>query len=55
MKPFTKYFCIITVGIILGYAWAAHVYLPKIHAYQAALATYQEHFKTNIKETSHDR
>ena len=55
MKPFTKYFLVITIGIILGYAWAYQSYMPKIRTYEAALATYQEHFSTNSTEASHDR
>lgn len=43
MKKFTKYFCIITIGIMLGYAWAASCYLPKIKALNTALATYQDY------------
>lgn len=50
MKPVVKYFLTITAGIMLGYAWAAHVYLPKIHAHKEALKTYQEYFLAKEKE-----
>lgn len=53
MKTFTKYFLIITVGIMLGYAWAASCYLPKIKALNTALATYKSYI--NQSEISHDR
>jgi len=44
MKTFTKYIIAITVGIILGYAWAYTAYMPHIRAHKAALATYQTYF-----------
>jgi len=44
MKIFTKYFIILTVGIIIGYAWAYNAYMPHIQAQRTALATYQEYF-----------
>jgi hypothetical protein len=50
MKTFTKYFLIILTGVILGYSWAYHHYMPKINAYQACLATYQEYFLQKDQE-----
>jgi len=44
MKNFTKYFIILTFGIIIGYTWAYNAYMPHIRAYKAALATYQKYF-----------
>ena len=54
MKSFTKYFIILTVGIIIGYAWAYNAYMPHIQAHKTALSTYQMYFlaKDNLPHIS---
>ena len=44
MKTFTKIFCYIMIGVMIGYGWAAKSYLPKIQSLEAVLIAYQEYF-----------
>jgi hypothetical protein len=50
MKKFTTIFCSILIGVMLGYAWSYHHYMPKIDAYKAALSTYQEYFIDYLRD-----
>ncbi len=52
MKTFIKLFITLTIGIMLGYAWAYHHYVPHIKAHKTALATYQDYFLPNLQEPS---
>jgi hypothetical protein len=44
MKKFTTLFCSILLGVMLGYWWSYHHYMPVIKAQAAVLDTYQEYF-----------
>jgi len=50
MKKFTTIFCSILLGVMLGYAWAYHHYMPGIKAQAAVLDTYQEYFIDYLKD-----
>ena len=44
MNKVTGYFLVLIIGIMLGYAWAAHSYLTRINQLEAVQATWTENW-----------